>query len=121
MIGFAISRTVANGDGSGWLPEAIRFIDLTPRNYALWRPLPMVSHLKNPYLWLRHVGEVAHLIEPNESANPVPAALLGPWAVMACSNGISKLITESRAPATIRVRGCSLVSVHLISVMEIAK
>jgi hypothetical protein len=44
-------------------------------------------------------------VEPNEIADPVPIGLLGPWAVMAHSNGIAKLITEPWAPVTIRVHG----------------
>ena len=58
-------------------------------------------------------------MKPNEIANPVPIGFLGPWAVMAHSNGIAKLITESWAPVTIRVHGCSLVAVYMISILAI--
>lgn len=47
-------------------------------------------------------------MEPNEIANPIPISLLGPWALMAHSNGIAKLITEPWAPVTVRVPGYSL-------------
>ncbi len=60
-------------------------------------------------------------MESNEIANPVPAGLPGPWAVMTHSNGIAKLIAESWASVTIRVYGYSLVSVRMISVMAIGK
>ena len=60
-------------------------------------------------------------MEANEIANPVPIGLLDPWAVVAHSNGIAKLIRESWAPATIRVHGCSLFAVHMISTLAIGK
>jgi len=60
-------------------------------------------------------------MEANEIANPVPIGLLYSWAVVAHSNRIAKMITESWAPVTIRVHGYSLVAVHMISIMPIGK
>ena len=48
MIGFGISGMATNGSGSAWLPEAIRFIGLIPRNRApAVYPLFKASQLKN--------------------------------------------------------------------------
>jgi len=95
MTGSATSSTVANGDGSGWLPEAIRFIDLTPRNCALGRPLFMVSQLKkNRYVWLRRVVGEAQL---------------------------AKRIAKLRVPFTIRAHGGSLSAGHKDSAVTIGK
>lgn len=48
---------------------------------------------------------MAHSVEADEIANPVPVGFLGAHAVVANANGIAKLVAQFWLPAAIRAHG----------------